>query len=284
MPSVSYAVRKALALLFSLISVIGNSFSGEPYVAEGNALLINSYTYSLEDGMCFGQGLACDGEYFYGFGAFKAFNFNAVTKIDADTGEILEINEMCLPAEVMLKGYSHLGDGCIYSGRLYVAMEDFGFRNPAVAVFDSGTLEFKDYFLVPAEGRGNGRIPWCAIKDGILYYTQSNDVDEIRMISLEDYSYAGAVKINKTLYKVQGGEFVGDKLYLVTNSEKYDKPVYEIDFNTGEVNLLFSHSTSKTDTEGEGIAICPLDSGADFHILDVGANVRISSFKSGLSE
>ncbi len=278
MKSVISLLRRSLTLIMAAVAAFGGLFGGSAGVKEGSAALVNEYEYNLETGLCFGQGLACDGEYFYGFGALKPLDYNCITKINALTGEVVEINELCLPRELVLKGYSHLGDGCVVDGRLYIALEDFGFRHPAVAIYSADTLEFIEYHVIPDECRGNGRIPWCAIKDGTLYFSQSNDVDEIRMLNLEDFSFAGVIKLDKTLYKMQGGEFWDGKLYVVTNSEKYDKPVFEIDVETGSVQTKFIRNVGALDMEGEGIAICPLPDGSLFHILDVGTVVRLSSF------
>ncbi len=57
------------------------------------------------------------------------------------SGKILQRHEMCLPKALMRKGYSHLGDGCLYAGKLYIALEDFGFRHPGVITYDPQTLE-----------------------------------------------------------------------------------------------------------------------------------------------
>ena len=62
-------------------------------------------------------------------------NYNAITKIDVQTGKIIERREMCLPKELMRKGHSHLSDGCLHDGKLYIALEDYGFRHPGVITY-----------------------------------------------------------------------------------------------------------------------------------------------------
>ena len=272
-------IRRGSCVLFALIAWIGGLVSGEPSVSAGNMEIARTLEFSYADGVSFCQGLATDGKTFYGVGAVKFLNYNAITKIDIQSGEIIGRREMCLPTDLMRKGYAHLGDGCLYEGRLYLALEDFGFRHPGVIVYDPDTLEALDFHTLPDAGRGNGRIPWCAIKDDVLYYSQSNDVDEIRMLDLRDYSYLGALQIDETLFKVQGGEFCDDTLYLVTNSGFREKTMHAVDLRTGHVETVFVRCTGRLDAEGEGIAIFPLADGSLFHIIDVGAKVRITSYR-----
>ncbi|MCR5484988.1 MAG: hypothetical protein K6F09_05285 [Clostridiales bacterium] len=271
-------VRRLFSGLFALIALIGGALNGDVYVKSGNVKITRRLSYPYSEGISFCQGLACDGKYFYGFGAVKALNYNAITVLDAATGEIVKCEEMCIPVFLMRKGYSHIGDGCIEDGKLYIALEDYGFRHPGVIVYDAETLEFLEYHVLPDECRGNGRIPWCEIKDGILYFSQSNEVDELRMICLSDFSFIGTIPLDTTLYKVQGGEFCGDALYMVTNQKRKDKTVYAVDIVTGEVKPYFVRCTGRLDAEGEGIAVYPLEDGSLFHILDVGATVRLTSF------
>ena len=265
--------------MFALIAWIGGLISGEPYIRSGNMEITRSLAFNYADGVSFCQGLATDGKTFYGIGAVKFLNYNAITKIDIQSGEIIGRREMCLPTDLMRKGYAHLGDGCLYEGRLYLALEDFGFRHPGVIEYDPDTLEALDFHALPDAGRGNGRIPWCAIKDDVLYYSQSNNVDEIRMLDLRDYSYLGALQIDETLFKVQGGEIYNDTLYIVTNSGFREKTMHAVDLRTGHVETVFVRCTGRLDAEGEGIAICPLADGSLFHIIDVGAKVRITSYR-----
>lgn len=272
-------IRRGSCVLFALVAWIGGLLSGDASVSAGSMEIARTLEFSYADGVSFCQGLATDGKTFYGVGAVKFLNYNAITKIDIQSGEIIGRREMCLPTDLMRKGYAHLGDGCLYEGRLYLALEDFGFRHPGVIEYDPDTLEALDFHTLPDEGRGNGRIPWCVIKDDVLYYSQSNDVDEIRMLDLRDYSYLGALQIDETLFKVQGGEIYNDTLYIVTNSGFREKTMHAVDLRTGHVETVFVRCTGRLDAEGEGIAICPLADGSLFHIIDVGARVRITSYR-----
>lgn len=273
------ALRKALAPAFSALAKSGEKKTGESGVISGDIKLINDFSYDLSDGVCFGQGITTDGKYFYGFGALKVADFNCVVKIDAKTGAIVNRNEMCIPHELMLKGYSHLGDGCCYNGKLYVACEDFGFRNPAIFVYDADTLQFVEYRVIPSECSGDRHVPWCTIKDDILYFTQFNNVCEIKMLDMNDgFRYKGSIYIDKTLFKVQGGDFYDGKLYLATDDGDKQKPAYKIDIEKGTCEEYFLRSTGKRNTEAEGMTVCEFENGSLFHLIDVGTSVHIRSY------
>lgn len=281
MATLASVIRRSLTLLCAVIAWIGGMASGEPYVASGDAVLTRSLAYSYADGVSFCQGIVADGDYFYCTGAVKPIRYNALTKIDAHTGAIVARREMCLPWELVQKGYAHLGDCCLYEGRLYVGLEDFGFRVPGVIEYDPDTLEYLDFHTIPEAGRGNGRIPWCVVADGVLYYSQSNEVDELRMVDVHDFSYLGALPLDTTFYKVQGGDVYDGKLYIVTNTGVREKTVTAVDLATGRAEPAFVRCTGKLDAEGEGIAIWPYEDGSLFHIIDVGPVVRINSFRPG---
>lgn len=272
--------RKAASPLLSMVSKAGDEKCGEPSVIEGDIKLTNDFSYDLSDGVCFGQGITTDGRYFYGFGALKFADFNCVVKIDAKTGKIVNLNEMCIPHDLMLKGYSHLGDGCCYKGKLYVACEDFGFRNPAIFVYDADTLQFVEYRVIPAECKGDRHVPWCTIKDDILYFTQFDNVNEIRMLDMNDgFRYIGSVRIDMKLFKVQGGDFYNGKLYLATDDGDKEKPAYEINIETGECRRCFLRGTGNLNTEAEGMTVCKFENGSLFHLIDVGTSVHIRSYE-----
>ena len=141
-------IRRCFSVFFAVVACIGGAVSGEASIKTGNMEIARTLEFSYADGVSFCQGLAMDGKTFYGIGAVKFLNYNAITKIDIETGEIIERREMCLPKELMKKGYSHLGDGCIYQGKLYIALEDFGFRHPGVIVYDPVTLEAVDSVIL----------------------------------------------------------------------------------------------------------------------------------------
>ena len=279
MHSIAFFIRRLLLPIFMLAAWIFGTASGEPYIASGDMQLVRSRVYSYGDGVTFCQGLAADASYFYGIGAIKPICYNSIVKIDVQTGEIVQRNEMCLPRALVRKGYSHLGDGCLYDGRLYIALEDNGFRHPAVAEYDPQTLEYLDCHTVPDECIGSGNIPWCEVQDGVVYFSQSNHVDEIRMLDVTDFSYIGALKLDTELFKVQGGEIYAGKLYITSDHGFKEKTMVAVDLVTGHVEPVFTRCTGKLNAEGEGIAIYPYDDGSLFHIIDVAAEVRITSYK-----
>ena len=275
----SFSVRRLFLPFFALAAWLFGAISGETAIVSGDMQITRSLTYSYAEGVNFCQGLAADESYFYGIGAIKPICYNAIVKIDAATGEIVQRNELCLPWELVRIGYAHLGDGCLYDGKLYVALEDIGFRHPAVVEYDPQTLEYLGYRVVPEECVGSGNIPWCEVKDGVVYFSQSNRVGEIRMLDVTDFSYLGSIELDRELFKVQGGEICDGKLYITTDEGIREKTMVAVDLETGHVEPVFTRSTGRLDMEGEGIAVCPYADGSLFHIIDVGAEVRITSYK-----
>ena len=262
-------LRKSVYLLFAALFALSGVFSSPSSVTGADLTLENEFEYLYSDGAAFCQGITTDGEYFYGTGCIKYINYNAITKIDAQTGEIVFCNDMCLPAEVVAKGYSHLGDCAYYDGKIYAACEAFLFRDPAVMVFDAESLEFLEYHILPADGQGNGHFPWLCVNDGTLYYTQARNVDEVRMLDLSDFSFKGSIKIDKVITKITGGDILDDVLYLSSNSGANEKITYSINLNTGVTKEAFVRDMGNYITEAEGLSICCEDGQVFFNYLDV---------------
>ena len=262
-------LRKAVRLLFAALFALTGALSSPGGVEGADLRLENEFAYLYSDGAAFCQGITTDGTYFYGTGCIKYLNYNAIAKIDAASGEIVLCRDMCLPADVIAKGYSHLGDCAYADGKVYAACEAFFFRDPAVMVFDAETLAFLEYRVLPAQGQGNGHFPWLCVKDGTVYYTQARDVDEIRMLDLTDFSYRGSIKTDKTITKITGGDILDGTLYLSANSDGGKKVTYAVDLRTGETREAFVRDTGNPATEAEGLCIGRRDGTVYFHYVDV---------------
>lgn len=272
--------RKAFSLLFALLFTAAGAVSSPTAVKTGALVFVSERAYPYGEGVAFSQGIARDENYFYGTGCVKYLNYNALVKIDAATGEILEYNDTCLPAAVAAKGYSHLGDCAYRDGKIYAACEAFFFLNPAVMVFDADTLRFIECRVLPEEGRGNGHIPWVCADGDTLYYTQARDVDEIRMLNLSDFSYKGAVKLDTTITKVTGGDLLNGALYLSTNGGTREKITYRVDLSTGRTEACFVRDMGNALTEAEGLTIEKAENEILFHYVDVvqGAKTAIRTY------
>lgn len=262
-------LRKLFSLLSAVLFTLAGAVSSQTAVAAGDLVLQNEYAYPYSEGAAFCQGIAADDTYFYGTGCIKYVDYNALVKIDAGIGEILQYNDMCLPAEVAARGYSHLGDCSYCDGKIYAACEAFFFKNPAVMVFDADTLEFLEYHVLPEEGQGNGHLPWLCVRDGTIYYTQAREVDEVRMLDLSDFSYKGAVKLDTTVTKITGGDVLDGVLYLSSNSGGSEKITYAVDLATGKTTTCFIRDMGNAFTEAEGLVISRNGSEILFRYLDV---------------
>ncbi len=280
MASVILFIKKSVSWILVLVSFFGSFFTGKPQEKIEGFELVKSYEYSLDKGMSFAQGIATDGEYFYGFGAIKVANYNAITKIDAKTGEIVAMNEMCIPPYLMNKGYSHLGDGCCYKGKLYIGCEDRNFENPAVMIYDAETLEFIESKIIPAECKGDGHLPWCTVCDDVLYFCSFSFVEEIKMLDINDNcSYIGSIPIDTMLHCVQGGDIVDGILYLSSDDGEQYKPTYKIDLATGKTETFCTRDTGSKSTEAEGLTVYPFDDGTNFHYVDCTTTITVRNYK-----
>lgn len=274
------ALKELLAALMAVIAFIGGLISSEPQVDMGDIALETQHSYNIDVGIPFSQGITTDGEYFYGFGTFKLANYCSITKLDIETCEVVQQADFCVPEDLSRKGYDHFGDGDYDNGKLYVACEDLFFTAPAIMVYDAETLEFLDCYIVPEEGRGDAHIPWCLVKDGIIYYSQFDNVTEIRMLSVEDGSYLGAIQINAELFDVQGGDFDGDYLYLSTNRGKGSmRRTHRVDMKTGDCQVVFERDLGILTAEAEGMCIYEFEDGTKYHYVDLDSQINIRSYK-----
>lgn len=262
-------LRKSVYLLFAALFALAGAVSSPPADAGTVLTLENEFAYPYSVGAAFCQGLASDGTHFYGTGCIKLLDYNAIVTIDAQNGDVVLCKDLCLPADVLAKGYSHLGDCAYHDGKIYAACEAFFFKDPAVMVFDAESLDFLEYRVLPAEGQGNGHFPWLCIKDDTIYYTQARDVDEIRMLHLADFSYKGSLKLDRVITKITGGDILGNTLFLSSNSDGSEKITYAVDLATGETAEAFARDMGNGFTEAEGLCITQTDGTAEFHYLDV---------------
>ena len=261
-------LRKVFGAGFAVLFALSGVFSDSPSVVRGDIIPLNEYEYPYSEGAAFCQGITSDGELIYATGCIKFLNYNAIVKIDSASGEILQFNDMCLPADIIEKGYSHLGDCSYADGRIYAACEAFLFKDPAVMVFDAETLGFLEYHVLPTEGQGNGHLPWVCVSGDTLYYTQAREVDEVRMLRLSDFSWLGALPLDRTLTKISGGAVLGNTLYLASDEGKAEKTTWAVDLSNGKTTVGIVRTMGNDFTEAEGLAIGEMDGNPYFCYLD----------------
>lgn len=278
-------LKKSVSWLLVIVSFCGSLFIGQPKEKPENMELKSTYSYALNDGMGMAQGIATDGKYFYHFGAVKPVNYNAITKTDVKTGEIVDVNEMCIPPYLMNKGYNHLGDGCCYNGKLYIGCEDKNFENPAVMIYDAETLKFIESKVIPAECKGDGHLSWCTVNDDVLYFSSFSFVTEIKMLDINDNcSYIGSISIDKMIHSIQGGDIVDGTLYLSSDDGERFKPTYAIDLATGKTDVFCMRDSGSDSIEAEGMTACLFDDGTLFHYVDAITTIYIRNYSADLNK
>lgn len=280
MKDIILAFKKSISWVLVLVSMIGSTFTGTIDVIADKIEMVENLVFTLDKGMSFGQGIATDGEFFYGFGAIKFIAYNALTKIDADTGRIVKHNEMCIPLELMKEGYCHLGDGCYEDGKLYVACEDKDFKAPAIFIYDAETLRYLDCMRIPDEVKGDGHLPWCTIHDGVLYFSSFDNVTQIHLLDVENnLAVLGTLPLNTALQNVQGGDVYEGTLYLTSDAGKREKPIYTVNLANGDTELYCMRKMGNKFSEAEGMTVYPFADGTLFHFVDVTLSVHIRSYK-----
>jgi outer membrane protein assembly factor BamB len=212
------------------------------------------------------QGVATDGNSWF-------FSWQqGLSRANLD-GTVAARNPMAIPPELAAQGSNHIGDLDYHDGRLYVAIEDDGYKRPTIAVFDADTLTYTGISqVVPTTMQTH--IPWVAIdaERGLVYSSDFDPVSTINVFSLSDLRPLRTVSLNQTIGHVQGAKVYEGALYASTDDET--KSVYRIDPTTGAVSTELKRNELPTGTEGEGLAFLPTAGGAVMHIIDVAPNLR----------
>ena len=121
------------------------------------------------------------------------------------------------------------------------------------------------------------------MNNGVIYYTQARDVNEVRMLRADDFSYLGAVKTDRTVTKITGGDVWNGVLYLSSNDGTNEKTVYAVDIATGKTETAFVRDMGNAFTEAEGLAVRDTGSGVLFCFLDVpfASRTVIRTYRAG---
>ena len=278
------ALIGAFVYLFSFI--IG---MGEQHTGTDGLELVSTEKYVLDQALSGGsQGLTTDGEYFYTSASLAPLRFAMLSKLDMETGEILETNPDAIPQEFKDLAYDHIGDIGYANGLLYCALENNDYStDPIVLVFDTelkytGRYAYmRGYEIGEAQGVSlpyNERpeegqflcdgIPWCAADEakGKLYCSRYDGADRIYVYDLETlgHLYDLPLKGTEPLDRLQGGDVFGNYLYLNVDHADEDgaknKIIGRVDLTTGEYEQAFVRPIfGLTEWESEGLTVYEKD-------------------------
>ena len=225
--------------------------------------------------MCSGQGLCCDGEYFYASGSLVAINFTGLAKFDKDMN-CLKMKTASVPKEFNEKyGSNHIGGIDCANGYIYAPVEGDidgeGYLYNFILLYDCETLEYTGkYYDLTSEYLTDG-IPWCAVdrENGYLYTSKFDGVTEILQYDLDTMELLQVIELDCELNRLQGGSVYNGVLYLSYDvSDSTQEQVLSVDPSDGSVTLEFTRNLPNYDNEAEDICVYPLEDGSLFHFSD----------------
>ena len=167
-----------------------------------------------------------------------------------------------VPPPYAARGFDHIGDIDVVNGVVYASLEqpDYELGTQAMAFYDAATLTFMDGIDV---AQHHNSFVTVDPDSGIAYSMDMFGGQALlRYDTRDDWRVLAPIAMSTYVDKVQGGDVVGDAVWLSTDDET--DGVYRVDLQTGAVQSL--GSIGHADGEGEGIDATPLPSG-DLHVL-----------------
>ncbi len=218
-----------------------------------------------------GQGLCCDGEHFYASGSLTGVDFTGLAKFDLNMRP-QKLKAMALPKEIKERyGSDHIGGIDCAGGLIYAPVEGDGYVNNLILLYDCETLAYTGtYYDLSGERFGDG-IPWCAVDEeaGLLYTSRFDNVTEIYQYDLKTMEYVGSVKLDRELFRLQGGSVYDGTLYLCYDvKHSADEILWAVDLKTGRVSEAMTRYIRNYDNEAEDVCVYPLPDGSLFHFCD----------------
>ena len=272
-----------LSLILTYITGFGT------ITTEGNYELAGKEKLNPVVSACSGQGLCCDGEYFYTSGALSAVNFTGLAKFDTGMN-FIKMNTGAVPREFTEKyGSNHIGGIDCAGGYIYAPVEgkiDGEYKYNFILLFDCETLKYTGIFYDLTSGHLTDGIPWCAVdrENGWLYTSQYDNVTEILRYRLEDMELLCTIPLEEELNRIQGGTVYEGILYLSYDAaHSTEEQILRVDPENGKVSVELIRNLPNYDNEAEDICFYPLEDGTLVHTLDydklINANIMHYSVK-----
>lgn len=176
---------------------------------------------------------------------------------EADAKTVINANYSAIPDELAEKyGIKHIGGLSYYNGFVYAGLEDSKVWDyPIVGVYDAGTLELVDYYILDCETVTRG-LPWVCVnpENGLLYCTDHSKQPTKLLVydTADGMKPAGEIPLSQTVAAIQGAEFYGGIIYAASNDET--QAIYTINPSDGSVEKLTDRCLTQF-SEGEGMTI-----------------------------
>ncbi len=243
---------------------------GKTTVSEGYGL-VRKEKLAPTVSMFAGQGLCCDGEYFYTSGSLTAVGLTGLAKFDLNMKCLKRVSSS-IPDEFRQKYNSnHIGGIDCADGKIYAAVEGDGYEYNFVLVYDCKTLEYTGEYYDFTSGHLTDGIPWLAVdrENRLLYTSKFDDVNEILVYSLDSMQLVKTIQLSETVNRIQGGSVYEGVLYLSYDvSHSTDEQVLSVNPEDGTVRVEFERHLPNYDNEAEDICVYPLPDGSLFHLID----------------
>lgn len=266
MSAFALTINKILSVIFAIILIPLSALThGIDLLSEGertdtektNVVGIGAYFRS--------QGLTTDGETLY----FSSKTTLIRTKSDAKT--LINANYSAIPEELKELGIKHIGGLSFYNGKIYAGLEDSKVWDyPIVGVFDAGTLELTDYFIMDDEVITRG-LPWVCVdgETGYLYCTDhsKNPTKLLAYDTANGMEFVKEVKLESSPYAIQGAEFYNSFIYAATNDDT--QAIYKINPENGAVEKVLDRNLT-SGSEGEGMTFMIKDGKPVIVAMDMG--------------
>lgn len=229
------------------------------------------------------QGITTDGDTLF----FSSKTTLIQTEADAKT--VINANYTAIPDELAEKyGIKHIGGLSYYNGFIYAGLEDSKVWDyPIVGVYDAGTLELVDYYILDCETVTRG-LPWVCVnpENGLLYCTDHSKQPTKLLVydTADGMKPAGEIPLSQTVAAIQGAEFYDGIIYAASNDET--QAIYTINPSDGSVEKLTDRCLTQF-SEGEGMTIMikggkPVIIAMDMGPLFINAFVREYDFIEGV--
>ena len=189
----------AVSLIFTYIFGLGEITTSQGYELTRKEKLAPTVS------MFAGQGLCCDGEFFYSSGSMTGVNFTGLAKFNLEMKCLKRVSS-AIPDEFKTNYQSdHIGGIDCSDGKIYAAVEGDGYKYNFVLVYDCGTLKYTgEYYNLTSEHLTDG-IPWLAVdgENRLLYTSKFSDVNEILIYNLETMKLTGTVDLSETVNRIR---------------------------------------------------------------------------------
>ena len=190
-----------------------------------------------------------------------------------------------------MDGCFHIGGIDDHDGKIYAAIEDSGYDNPYIAVYDADSLALLSYKRLPVAATADGQpielksdynpengdirmhtdgVPWVAVDHArnVFYTAEWSEADRLNVFDLETFELLGFIELTDasgakmTLHRCQGADVYGNVLYASCDIGA-EQPFFAVDLDSGVMTRLFDRNLGD-DAEAEGMCVVTTEDGVRF--------------------